>query len=358
MRSLKTCLAVWALLLAAMLLPGCTRHASGNPPASPTSAPTLRSLAQARGLWVGTAIDPGWLAGEPDYASLLGREFNAVTPENVMKFELIHPEPERYDFTGGDAVVAFAQTHGMLVRGHTLVWDSQLPDWVRRGSFTRDEWKDLLREHIQTVVGHYRGQVAAWDVVNEALTDDGLLRDTIWLRAIGPEYIALAFQWTHATDPDARLFYNENGGEGMNRKSQAVYALVQGLLQAGVPIHGVGMQMHTWLGGRPSHEALAANLARLDRLGLEVHITEMDVRIQYSTLSKPEKLAGQAEKYSQVFAACIAAPNCKAFVTWGLTDRHSWIPGFTGHPDSPLLFDESGQPKPAYFAILNLLSGR
>ena len=317
--------------------------------------PALRDLAEKRGLWVGAAVAEGPLASDEDYAALLMREFNALTPENAMKFETVHPEPGRYDFSKADAIVAFAKKHNMVVRGHTLVWDNQLPGWVREGSFTHDEWVALLREHILTVAGHYRGQVIAWDVVNEAFDDEGRLRDTLWLRALGPGYIAQAFEWAHEADPDAKLFYNDTGGEGLSLKSDAIYALVQGLLAEGVPIHGVGLQMHIWLDGPPSPEDLAANLQRLGDLGLEVHITEMDVRTQYSQASPAEKLEGQAEVYRRVLAACLNASNCKALVTWGLTDRYSWIPWFTGNPDVPLLFDENGQPKPAYRAVLDTL---
>jgi endo-1,4-beta-xylanase len=334
---------------------------AGGQPQSPldltpiASLPTLRSLAQAHGIYIGAAVDPSQIQSDPGLSELLSHEFDMLTPGNAMKFDAIHPEPERYDFYPADILVAYAQAYGMAVRGHTLVWDSQLPAWVTQGNFTREQWKAILHDHIYTVVGHFRGQIYAWDVVNEALDDDGRLRDTIWLRTIGPDYIALAFQWAHEADPQAKLFYNDNGGEGMNQKSQAIYQLVQGLLAAGVPINGVGLQMHVSLSSAPSAQDLAANMKRLQDLGLEVHITEMDVRIQYSSQSLDEKLLLQAQVYQSVFATCLAAPNCKAFVTWGVTDRYSWIPSFTGHPDAPLLFDEAGKPKLAFYSILSAL---
>lgn len=349
---------------------GCTRSLSkrqADPAAYPSADPasvtvtptleavTLRSLAQARHIWVGTAVAVHPLDNDPSYAQLLRKEFNILTPENDMKFEVVHPEPDRYDFSGADEIVAFARQNGMLVRGHTLVWDNQLPEWVVNGTFSRSEWLSLLQNHIYMVAGHFRGKVAAWDVVNEALDDQGGLRDTIWLRAIGPEYIALAFRWAHEADPDALLFYNENGAEGLNRKSQAVYALVKGLREAGVPVHGVGFQMHTWLGGPPPKEELLANMERLGELGLQVQITEMDVRIQYSQQALTERLALQAEEYRTVFGACLDAPNCTAFLTWGATDRYSWIPYVTGKPDAPLLFDEAGVPKAAYYSLVELM---
>lgn len=360
----------FALLLIASLISSCTRsfdpgqgvaiEASTTPSQAPgfIPGPTLRALAQEQGRWVGVAVAPQLIANDPVYAGLLARQFNMMTPEVAMKFEVLHPERDRYDFSGGDAILAFARAHNMAVRGHTLVWDQQLPAWLTEGQFSRDQWRTILQEHIQTVVGHYKGKLAAWDVVNEAFDDNGSLRNTVWLRNIGPEYIALAFRWAHEADPQARLFYNDNGGEGLGRKSDAIYALAQGLLQSGIPISGIGMEMHTWLDGPPKPDDLAANMQRLARLGLEVHITEMDIRTQYSTQPPAAKLADQASMYRGIFSACLAAPNCKAFVTWGLTDRYSWILAKTNQPDAPLLFDEQGLPKPAFFSIRDALMGK
>jgi endo-1,4-beta-xylanase len=324
---------------------------------------SLRLLAEKRGLMVGVAVAPGWLE-DPEYANLLTHDFNAVVPEVAMKFEVIHPEPYRYDFSQGDAIVKFARENGMKVRGHTLVWGNQLPEWILQGDYTREQWIEILREHITTVVGHYRDEqnlektVIAWDVVNEAVGKQGELFDNFWLQKIGPEYIPLAFKFAHAADPEALLFYNDNAGEGLNQKSQGIYNLVQGLVNSDTPIDGVGLQMHTAAGVAPTTQELVANMKRLGDLGLAVHITEMDVRTQYSNKSTPEKLQDQATVYRQVMAACLQSPNCTGFFTWGLTDRYSWIPGFTGNPDAPLLFDENYQPKPALDAILLLLQNK
>jgi endo-1,4-beta-xylanase len=300
-------------------------------------------------------VSPQFLRDEPLYAETLGREFSMLTPENAMKFGLVHPEPDRYDFTDADLIVDFAEAHDMRVRGHTLVWHNQLPTWLTEGTWTRDKLIDILREHITTVVGHYSGRVAAWDVVNEAVADDGSRRGTIWLRGIGPEYVDMAFLWAHEADPDALLFYNDYAGEGLGPKSDAIYALVQGLVQRGVPIDGVGLQMHVSLRWPPDPEAVAANMARLGALGLAVHVTEMDVRIQDGVGTAEQRLAAQAHVYRVMMGVCLESSACKAFVTWGFTDRHSWIPQFTGHPDAPLLFDESYRPKPAYYAIMEAL---
>ena len=334
------------------------KEATAVPTITPTPIPSLRSEAEKQDFLVGTAIDPGWL-NEGDFAAFVAQEYNMLTPEVAMKWEIIHPTRDYYDFREGDMVTAFARLNGMLVRGHPLVWDQQLPDWIiqaeKDGTYTRDEWINILRGHVMTVAGHYRGQIYAWDVVNEAIEEDGTLRDTIWLRTIGPEYILLAFQWAHEADPYALLFYNDNGGEGLNAKSAGIYALVSGLILEGVPINGVGLQTHTSLETAPSADELTANIQRLSDLGLKVHITEMDVRIQNSDASEDQKLSDQAEIYRRVFTTCLEHAACEAFIVWGATDRQSWIPGYTGNPDQPLLFDRYNQPKPAYHAIMEVL---
>jgi endo-1,4-beta-xylanase len=224
-----------------------------------------------------------------------------------------------------------------------------------QGEHTRDEWIQILCKHIKTVVTHYRGEIYAWHVVNEALENNGILRDTLWLRTIGPEYIAMAYQWTHEADPGALLIYNDHSGEGLNRKSQAIYALARGLIEKGIPLHGIGFQMHVYLWGPPTSDALRENMRRFAALGLQVHITEMDVQIYFSPHNQVVNYAEQAYVYRQAFDTCLEASNCSVFMTWGLTDRHSWIPQFFGHPDAPLIFDEERQPKPAYYAIQDLL---
>ncbi len=278
-----------------------------------------------------------------------------LTPENAMKFGPLRPGQDRYSFSDADSIVDFAETHGMPVRGHTLAWHNQLPTWLTGGTWTRDELTKILQEHITTVVGHYRGRVMAWDVVNEAIGDDGSLRSTIWSQTIGPEYIEMAFRWAHEADPDALLFYNDYGGEGLGRKSDAIYTLVQDLVQRGVPIHGVGLQMHVSLDQYPDPGDVAANMERLSALGLEVHITEIDVRIKEPVTE--EKLEMQAHIYQDMLQVCLSAQGCNAFVLWGFTDRHSWIPHFFSGYSAGLIFDEAYQPKPAYYALEAALVG-
>ncbi|NEQ67764.1 MAG: endo-1,4-beta-xylanase, partial [Symploca sp. SIO2D2] len=253
--------------------------------------------------------------------------------------------------------VTFAKTNQMQVQGHTLVWHQSLPSWLAEAEWTREEVLELMRQHIYTVVGHYRGQVESWDVVNEAISHNGKMRDSVFLNNIGPEYIEMAFRWAHEADPQARLFYNDHDAEELGKKSDAIYELVKNLLERNVPIHGVGFQMHTSLKRPPNPQKVAANIQRLGELGLEVWITEMDVQIYDGKGTREEKLAAQAEVYRDILRVCLDAPNCKSFATWGFSDKYSWIPYFFDRPDSPLLFDESYRPKPAYNALVEELQG-
>ncbi len=319
----------------------------------PTSI-SLRSLAKSHNLWVGAAASHLW--NENLYTETLAREFDLLTPENAMKFNSLHPTLYRYNFDAADMLVEFAEKNDMQVRGHTLVDHNQLASWLLEGDWTRDELVRILQDHVTTVVEHYKGQVVAWDVVNEAVADDGNLRENIWLTGIGPEYIDMAFHWAHQADPDALLFYNDYNGEGLGTKSNAIYALVQQLLQRGVPIHGVGLQMHVSVNSFPKSQDIAVNMERLSTLDLDVHITEMDVRIQAPPTNKD--LTKQADIYRDTLRVCLSVQNCKAFIMWGFTDLYSWIPSHFEGWDAALIFDKSYQPKPAYNALIAELSNQ
>lgn len=342
-----------------------TPSAASEPSSAPTSAQnststSLRSLAQKRGIAIGPAVQLAPIQYDSNYRSILAREFNILTAENAMKFEYVHPERDRYNFTEIDALVDFAKANNMQVRGHPLVWHHAQPRWLwmNEDNFTRDELMTILKEHIQTVVGRYRGQIVAWDVVNEAINRDGSLRDTIWLRNIGPEYIDLAFRWAHEADPEARLFYSDYGNDEEGRKPDAMYNMVRELLQRGVPIHGVGLQTHKHLHEPPNLEALAWNIKRHNELGLEVQFTELDVQVMKAKGSMEKRLADQGRVYGDILRVCLAAKSCTAFMTWGFTDRYSWIYDLVGQVEAPLIFDKSYRPKPAYDALKEVLSSQ
>jgi len=313
----------------------------------------LRASADERGFFIGSAVNMTPFRGETIYQDTLRREFNIMVAENAFKFDATQPARNTYNFTDTDALVDFTQANNMRMRGHTLVWHNQLPAWLTGGSFSRDEAIAILKDHISTLVGRYKGRVWAWDVVNEAIDDStGMLRNSFWLRSIGPDYINMAFEFARASDPDARLYYNDYSIEGMSAKSNAVYNLVSGLKSQGEPIDGVGWQMHQIAGFRiqPQNQT---NAQRLADLGLDISITEMDVRLILP--DTPDQLQQQALAYGDAINFCLTQSNCKALVMWGFTDKYSWIPGtFSGRGDA-LIYDTNYQPKPAYFALKNVL---
>ncbi len=352
---------IFSFLLLVLLTASCgqvsTQVQKDQPvQALPTPVPTLRSLAKAHGIFIGTTGNVDALQEEKQYKEILASEFNMVTPEVSMKFDATEPERGHYTFTKGDTLVTFAKAHNMQVRGHNLVWYLALPSWLTTGHFSRDELISILHDHILAEVSHYRGQVNIWDVVNEAINNDGSLHNSIWSRGIGPDYLDLAFRWAHEANPQARLFYNDDGGEGLNQKSNAIYNLVAGMIKRGVPINGVGLEMHVSVDGYPPPGDVLANMKRLAALGLEVQITEMDVKIQDDPRPTQIRLAAEAQIYRDMLNTCLAVKQCTAFVMWGFTDLHSWIPAATGHPDAPLIFDAAYHPKPAFFALLNVLN--
>jgi endo-1,4-beta-xylanase len=327
--------------------------------------PSLRQVADRAGVLAGTAVRTSQLS-EPAYASTLGREYNMVEAEDAMKWWVVRRDPAKFDFHDGDAIVSFAEAHEMKVRGHCLVWARDNPDWLAHGSFTSAELSRMLHEHITTVMKHYQGQVFAWDVVNEALNENGKVRDSLWYNqpgigfaGQGTKYIEQAFRWAHETDPHALLFYNEAEGEGLSRKSDAIFEMVKDFRQRGVPIDGVGLQLHI-----PKLDfdgiAVTANIARLTALGVQVHITELDVALPIDalgSLARKEGLADQAVIYRDVTRACLQSSGCTAIQTWGFTDKYSWIGSHShGTRGGALPFDRDYQPKPAYQAMLDQIS--
>lgn len=327
---------------------------------------TLREAADRAGVLVGAAVRPA-LFSEAAYSETLGHEFNMVEPEDAMKWWTIRHEREGFDFKSGDEVLRFAQAHGMKVRGHCLVWDHSNPRWLSDGNFSSAQLAKMMQEHISTVMKHYSGQVFAWDVVNEALNEDGTVKDSIWYNKPGigmagknSAYVEQAFRWAHEADPKALLFYNENSGEGLGRKSDAIYAMVKDFKTRGVPIDGVGLQMHV---GRLDFdtEALQKNIARLTALGLQVHITELDVSLPVDGqgVARPDDLERQAVVYSGVVQACLQNPGCTAIQTWGFTDKWSWIGSHSHHTrGAGLPFDGVYRLKPAYAAMLEEIAAK
>ena len=321
-------------------------------PASAAADDTLRAAARGTGVRIGTAVDTTALAEDATYRQIVGREFNTVTPENVMKWALVEPTQGTYDWAAADRLVDFAVRHGQKVRGHTLVWHSQNPDWLTEDAFTPAQLRQLLRRHILDEVGHFRGRIWAWDVANEVFNEDGTLRDTIWLRALGPGYIADAFRWAHQADPSAKLFLNDYNVEWISPKSDAYYDLIRQLRRSGVPVHGFGMQGHLALQyGLPT--TVLENVQRFDALGMQTAFTEVDIRMQLP--ADPIKTAAQAEGFGLLLRACLLVRNCVSYTVWGFTDKYSWVPGVFEGEGSATPYTEDYQPKPAYFTLRDTL---
>ena len=314
-------------------------------------AMTLRAAAAQAGRLIGAAVGASHLS-EAAYATTAAAAFDFVTPENEMKWDATEPTQNVFTFAGGDAITAFAQQNGMKVKGHTLVWHSQLPAWVS-GITDATALHDAMINHVTQVASHYRGQVIAWDVVNEAVDDDGQsLRDSIFYQYLGAGYIDDAFNAAHAADPGALLLYNDYGAEGAGAKSDYVYSMVKGMLARGVPINGVGLQMHTGPADTsPSAAEVAANMQRLEALGLNVVISEMDVQICTSDVDT------QKTRFHDIVAVCASEPLCLAVTVWGVSDKYSWLNGATCATPQPLLFDDNYSPKPAYAGVLGALLG-
>jgi endo-1,4-beta-xylanase len=346
---------VGALSAAAVLVPQFVAVADSPAPSHRAASPayhapadSLRALAARVGLHIGTAVNTDQLGSNAAYTKITADQFNTVTPENVMKWQVVEPTQGTLDWTAADRLVDFARAHGQLVRGHTLVWHNQLPDWLNETDFTPAQLRDLLHKHITDEVTHFRGKIWQWDVVNEAFNDDGTMRDTIWLRALGPDYIADAFRWAHAADPHALLFYNDFNIEGLNAKSDAVFAMVKKLQSQHVPINGVGVQGHLdttfdFPGG------MQQNLQRFADRHLDLAVTEADVRIPLP-VDPAEQLAQNAD-YVQMLNACLLVRSCISYTVWGFGDAFSWVPSVFSGEGAADIYDDNLAPKASYDAL-------
>ena len=336
---------------------------------------------------VGAALNPAQF-GERDTAgvAIIRKHFDTITPENVLKWERVHPRPGVYAFEEPDQYVAFGRKHGMFVVGHTLVWHSQVPRWVFEDAagqpVSRDTLLGRMREHIETVVGRYKGRIHGWDVVNEALNEDGTLRDSPWRRIIGDDYIVKAFQYAHAADPAAELYYNDYSLANPAKRDGAV-RIVRELQAAGVRVSGIGSQEHHKMDW-PSPALVDSMLTRFAATGVKVHLTELDVDVlppavrgtgadvaQRAALQSGQNpyAAGLpdsaqqalARRYGELFAVYVRHKDVIDRVTfWGVRDGDSWLNGWPvrGRTNHPLLFDRAGRPKPAFDAVVRQAGAR
>jgi len=352
-RTLARSAAVLLALTALAALTACTSGTAATKDTSvAASSTTLRAAAGKFGLKVGVAVNTDRL-DDPAYAQLTGDEFSTVTPENAMKWGLVEPTEGTYDWTAADKLVAFAQAHGQLVRGHNLVWYQQLPTWLTDAApkMSAAQLSAILKAHITAEVTHFKGEIWQWDVVNEAFDDNGELRNDIWLEKLGPGYIADAFRWAHEADPAAKLFLNDYGIEDAGIKASAEYAFVQDLKSQGVPIDGVGFETH--LDATYAAPDLETQLAKFAGLGLDVAVTEADVRDQLP-VSKAD-VATQSDIFAQTMQACVDVPQCISYTVWDLDDKDSWIPQTFSGEGAATLYDDSLKPKPQFTAVQKVL---
>lgn len=352
------------------LRPATAVNVQGSPTAAvvaiaATAVPTTLKEAAGSKVAIGSAVSSRALAdaAEPAYAEFVRNELDTITTENELKWEAVEPKQGEFSFGAADTIVDFGQMNQLDIRGHTLVWHSALPDWVKAhdvaGVANQLQLNAILEHHIKTVVGNYRGRIKVWDVVNEPLADDGTRRsDSLWQRRLGDDYIADSFRWAHEADPGAKLYLNEYGIEVDSAKARALYELVKSLRAQGVPIDGVGFQTHRMLGAERL-SALSVVMRQFADLDLDVAVTELDVRIP-GVPATGEQLDRQAAAFATVVKACLSVPRCRSITTWGFTDKHSWMtnnpdPKYTGWGEATLL-DTSYAKKPAYNAMLSTLA--
>ena len=319
---------------------------------------------------IGVAVSPRAL--QTDEAGLILQQFGSMTPENAMKMGPIHPEENKYNFVGGDSIAAFAKRNNLKLRGHTLCWHSQAPRWffttATGDTVTKEVLLQRLKDHITTVVTRYKDVIYAWDVVNEVISDNPneFYRNSAFYRICGEDFVAKAFEYAHAADPKAILFYNDYN-EISDTKRGKIIKMVNDLKAKGIPIHGIGLQGH-WAINEPSKEQLDKTLKDFSNLGLQMQITELDISVypkehnardrkasDYDTVFSAEKKAKQMEVYKYCFELFRKYKKSITGVTfWNISDRSSWLDNFPvrGRKDYPLLFDKYLKPKEAFYAVV------
>jgi endo-1,4-beta-xylanase len=309
---------------------------------------------------LGASVNPRLMTENEAYRNIAKNELTGMTAENHMKMMLIHPAADRFDFVKGDEIVAFAAATGKRMHGHTLVWHNQVPQWMKDFQGDQKAWEELLKNHIQTVVSHYKGKIVGWDVVNESFLDDGSLRPTLWSEHI-PDYIAKSFQWAHEADPSASLFYNDYGQDGKPKKMQAILDLVAELKRRKIPIHGLGLQMHVNVDSKKNE--LDEVLTKSVQTGLKIHLSELDIAVNPKNnpdyVYEEKAAKAQSELFNYIFKSYAEIPRKQQYgiTFWNISDKDSWLRGYFKRPkEYPLLFDENYSKKPAYTELTKSLN--
>lgn len=320
---------------------------------------------------IGVAVSPRVLK-DPQQSALIIKQFNSLTPENAMKMGYIHPAENYYNWKDADSIVAFAQAHGLRVRGHNLCWHQQTARWMfydKSGQLvSKDVLLQRLKDHIFKVVGRYKGKIYAWDVVNEAIDDDStkFLRNSLWYQICGEDFVYKAFEYAHEADPKAVLFYNDYNTERPEKRAR-IYRLLKKLKDAHIPVNGIGLQAH-WSLYEPSRNELETTIQQFASLGLQVQITELDISVYHwekndrqlkpgeDTSYSPERMQKQSDKYQMVFEVFRKyRKNITGVTFWNVSDKYTWLDNYpvAGRKNYPLLFDQQLKPKPAYWKVVN-----
>ncbi|HKV40029.1 MAG TPA: endo-1,4-beta-xylanase [Blastocatellia bacterium] len=372
---MKTHLAYTSIKMAALMMAAATAIVGAG-----SLSPTLKD-AYKKDFRIGVALNQRLFSDQDSRgAEIVKAEFNSISPENVLKWESVHPRPGTYNFDPADRYVEFGVKNHMFVIGHTLIWHNQTPAWVFQGAdgkpASREVLLERMRDHIQTVAGRYKGRINGWDVVNEAINEDGSMRQTPWLKIIGDDYIEKAYQFAHEADPAAELYYNEYGLENEQKRNGAL-KLIGKLVSEHIPIAAVGLQGHYRMDW-PKLEQIDDTIAAFAKLGVKVNITELDVDVlppastyRGADITLNVKLRSElnpypdglpdsvqqalARRYADLFDVFLKHRAVMTRVTlWGLTDQASWLNNWPvrGRTNYPLLFDREGQPKPAFDAVV------
>ena len=327
---------------------------------------TLRSLAEERGRYIGAILNSEWFGGgwggglEPEFEQIHKVQFNAVVAENEMKFDATEPSENNFSYDKGDKMIKYAQENGMRVRGHALAWHSQVPGWVNSYSGQKEKLLAVLKNHIENVVGHWKGQIAEWDVVNEAVNDDNnhgwRSNGSVWFEGIGAEFLDSAFVWAHAADPDAELCYNDYAIEwGLGNGSKAGFVLeqVKRWKENGIPITCVGTQTHIEISHETTPQNVRAFAQELAKLDIKLNITELDIGFPKGSAGQlgQSDYEKQGHLYRQFMDVFLEEPNMGEFVIWGLTDAHSWLDNSQGKTQG-LLWDKQYKAKPAFDSVM------
>lgn len=360
-----------ALVFSMFLMVSCSRQ------------PATLKEAYADDFLVGAAVNR-WIYSERDtsQSALVKEQFNSITNENCLKWERVHPRPGEYNFDASDQYVQYGEDNGMVIVGHVLTWHSQTPDWVFEDAdgepLTREALLARMKEHIETLMTRYKGRIGYWDVVNEALADDGSMRKNKWYRIIGEDWVARAFEFAHATDPEAGLIYNDYSLSNPAKRDGAV-RLIKSLQEQGLKVDGIGMQCHYHM-HTPALKDLEESIIAFGGLGLQVHVTELDINVlptpprfyganvNISTemreelnpypdslpVAQQQALAGRYADFFTIFKE--HSDKIARITFWGVSDRSSWLNNWPvrGRTNYPLLFDRQLQPKPAFYSVMEV----